>query len=256
MHLLLVELATILGLLGGHFLAIEVGRWLGRLRARAGDLEADGAHIGAIQGALLGLLGLLLGFSFSGASSRFVERQQLLVSEANAIGTADLRADLLPEPSRGELRALLADYVDRRKVLQGTFGDDQDQVIEELAGLQRRMWSAALRGVESNPAAAVVVLPSCNDVFDELGANLAAVRRHLPLPMLLLLVASGMLTLGAVGFGRGIGNARTPWLERCFALLVAATLWMTIDLDYPRVGLIRMDDQALTSYVPIARTPR
>jgi hypothetical protein len=108
------ELAIAAGLLLGLFLALEGGYRLGRRRAAAGGDAPGSGQIGAIQGATLGLLGLLLGFSFAGAAGRFSERQNLIVQEANAIGTAYLRADMLPEPHASRLRQILAEYVAHR----------------------------------------------------------------------------------------------------------------------------------------------
>src|SRR5688500_15183798 len=110
------ELAIGVGLLLGLLAAVEAGYWIGRRRVAAAQDGAPGGggQVGAIQGAMLGLLGLLLGFSFAGAASRFIERQDLIVQEANAIGTAYLRADVIPEPHASELRQGLADYVAHR----------------------------------------------------------------------------------------------------------------------------------------------
>lgn len=93
---------------------LEAGFRGGRRAATTAGDAAGGSQLGAVQGAALGLLGLLLGFSFGGAASRFMERQRLIVREANAIGTAYLRAELLDEPCKSELRRTLADYLTHR----------------------------------------------------------------------------------------------------------------------------------------------
>src|SRR5215813_9733585 len=104
------EVCVAIAILGGLLISIEIGFRVGRHAAERNDALASG-QIGAIQGATLGMLALLLGFSFAGAAARFLERQDLIVTEANAIGTAYLRADLLDEPYRAQLRACLARYV-------------------------------------------------------------------------------------------------------------------------------------------------
>src|SRR6185436_171858 len=114
------EVGVAVALLGGLALALEagfrMGRAAGRRRAAA---EKAGGQVGAIQGAVLGLLGLLLGFSFAAAGARFVEKQDLIVQEANMIGTAYLRADLLEEPHATRLRQALEEYVRHRIEVSG-----------------------------------------------------------------------------------------------------------------------------------------
>src|SRR5262245_56715727 len=103
-----VELLLATSLFGGLLLAVQCGHLVGRRVKERGGTEPP--QLGALQGAVLGLIGLLLGFTFAGAQSRFVARQDLLVRHANAIGTAYLRGDLLDDPYRGELRTLLRQY--------------------------------------------------------------------------------------------------------------------------------------------------
>lgn len=236
-------------LVGALLAAAEAGRLFARRAAAAssGETESSASHLGALQGALLGLLGLIPGFSFSGASSRFIDRQDFIVREANAIGTAGLRADLLSEPQRGEFRAALQEYLARRIALQTAYMADRVPIVQDMERLQGRMWAAAIQGVEAKPSMAMVVLPPINEIIDLHGSRTAAMRRHLPLAVVALLIVMAMVTLGAVGFGVAVRSGGHRALTRCLALLVAATLWVTIDLDHPRFGLIRLDSTALTS---------
>ncbi|HEY5866855.1 MAG TPA: DUF4239 domain-containing protein, partial [Candidatus Tectomicrobia bacterium] len=97
----------------GMLLCLAIGRWIGVRRMR--QVTADARQgIGAIEGAVFGLMGLLIAFTFSGATSRFDTRRQLIVEEANAIGTAYLRLDLLPAAAQPALRELFRRYVDAR----------------------------------------------------------------------------------------------------------------------------------------------
>src|SRR5687768_16874212 len=110
---MLINLLIAAGLLALPLASLEIGFRAGR-RAQVESGPQSAGQLGALQGAILGLLGLLLAFSFAAAASRFLEKQDLIVEEANAIGTAALRADLLNEPHRSALRAALRDYTSHR----------------------------------------------------------------------------------------------------------------------------------------------
>jgi hypothetical protein len=241
------ELAIGGGLLIGLLVAVEVGYRIGRRRAAAdGDGVPSGGQVGAIQGAMLGLLGLLLGFSFAGAASRFIDRQDLIVQEANAIGTAYLRADVIPEPHASELRQGLADYVAHRLEASKHLAKGLPPHFEaEVAAFHSRLWRAAKDGVLARPEMAVAVLDPVNDVIDLHSTRMAAGRKHLPKVVLGLLIACSLLSMGVIGFGCGMGGGRWPWLNGALAILIAAALWTTIDLDHPRGGMIRLSDVPL-----------
>jgi len=238
---ILIGVALLLGLV----LACEGGFRLGR-RALAGGEPSIGGPIGAIQGAMLGLLGLLLGFSFSGAASRFLERQDLIVQEANAIGTAYLRADLLDEPHRSGLRAGLAHYVDRRLKVSVTLREGLSaEATAEITRMHARIWNAASAGALARPNTTVVVIPPVNEIIDLHSTRLSAARKHLPAPVLGLLIVCSALSMTVIGYGCGLAGRRSLMIAGSLAILIAAALWITIDLDHPRAGIIRLDDRLL-----------
>jgi len=239
------ELLTGGGLLIGLMISLEVGYRLGRRAARGGE-NAGSGQIGAVQGAMLGLLGLLLGFSFGGAASRFIERQDLIVQEANAIGTAYLRAELLDEPHGGDIRQTLAQYVRHRlEVSKSLASGYRPETEAEVAAFHGRLWAGARDGVRAKPEMSEVVLEPVNEVIDLHATRTAAGRKHLPIPVLSLLIACSLLALAVIGFGCGLSGRRSLTMTVSLAILVAATLWITIDLDYPRSGIIRLSDVPL-----------
>ena len=225
--------------------SVEVGARLGRRHAAAGN-AGQGFDTGAIQGAMLGLLGLLLGFSFAGAASRYMERQDLVTQEANAIGTAFLRADLLDDPARAslhtELRGYVASRIERSATLHIALTAQEAEAIDAA---HQRIWSAALQGVNATPTATIAVLGPVNEVIDLHASRVAAGRKHLPGLVLTLLLACSILTLATLGYAGASAGKRTGLLPRTMALLIGAALWTTIDLDRPRIGLIRIADTAL-----------
>jgi hypothetical protein len=250
----LIELAIALGLLGSMWFSMEVGRRIG-IRAKLGGTEV--AQLGTMQGAILGILALLLGLSFSGATTRFVERQDVLVREANSIGTAYLRADLLGSPWRESIKNHLRDYTAARIELFDSVRREEAMMINaRLQGLHAEMWSIALEGVAENQGITNAVLPPLNDVIDLLATRNASARRHLPSLVVGLLFASALAAMGTVGYGLGLTKNRHRFAAATLCLLVSVSLWTTIDLDFPSVGLIQINDAPLLElHASFVRTP-
>lgn len=240
------ELAIASGLIALLMVAGETGYRAGRRAARRRGSAPSGGQIGSIQGAILGLLGLLLAFSFGGAASRFLDRQDIIVREANAIGTAALRAELLEEPHRTELITALRAYTEfRSDVAKRIRRTDLRGIAPEIDRQHRAIWDAARRGVEAKPGVMVGVLPPVNEVIDLHTLRLAASKKRLPPPVIGLLLSCSLLATGVVSFGCGVGGNRRVWLTLPLMLLIAGSLWITIDLDHARSGLLRLDDAAL-----------
>jgi hypothetical protein len=241
----LEELLIALALFGLLLGSVEIGFRAGRRAARTED-ENGINHIGAVQGAILGMLGLLLAFSFAAAGSRFMERQDQIVQEANAIGTAYLRADLLDEPHAQELRGALRDYLAHRiAVFRGHRGGLDPAALGEVERLHARIWSAAVAGVGARPATTLAILPPVNEVLDMHTTRVASARKHLPYLVLGLLIFCSSVSLSVIGYGAGVGRRRRTLLNLSVALLIGTALWITIDLDYPRRGMIRLNDAPL-----------
>ena len=223
----------------GALVASEAGYWLGRVAGPRG--ESFDKQLGIVSGATFALVAFLIGFAFAGAGSRFVDRLDLIAKEANALGTAYLRAGLMPEPSRGVLKDTLRDYTAHRVALLQT--PDMKSLLAGLSkvgGQHDRMWQAGVEGTEGNPGLRLLVLPALNEVIDLHTTHLSAARRRIPLPILVALLATTAVALGVAAFGNGQAGKRFPILNAVYGLLLATALWMTIDLDNPRFGLIRL----------------
>jgi hypothetical protein len=171
-----------------------------------------------------------------------VERQDLIVREANAVGTAYLRADLLEEPTATALRSALRQYtMDRLELFAQIRPEGQRAVMTKLQEAQREMWAAGVRGVEKRPGVMMAVLPPLNEVIDLLSTRQAAHRRHLPGLVMGLLIGCAAAGCMAIGFGCGLNRERHTLITTVLTLLLATTLWTTLDLDYPRRGLVKVD---------------
>lgn len=234
-------------LLIAALLATETGYQLGRLY---GPRDEDfSKQLGLVQGAVFALLAFLIGFAFSGASTRYIERQDVIVKEANALGTAWLRADVLPEPPRSALKAALREYTeDRVAMLRRLELEDAITRLTKVPALHTRMWNAAIEGTTGNAPLMQLVLPVVNEVIDLHTVHLSAVRRHIPYAILITLMIGAALSLVLAAFGNGQARRRYSGLNFVYGFMLSVALWITVDLDYPYFGLIR------GSILPLAET--
>jgi hypothetical protein len=224
---------------------IEIGRRLGiRRRKRAPELANDG--VSTVDGAIYGLLGLLLAFTFSGAAARFDARRQLVVQETNAIGTAYLRVDLLPAAMQPAVKRDFRDYVDarlgyyRERFVNSAAATADGVKVQELQG---KIWSESVAGCHEagSPAATSLVLSSLNDMIDITTTRAVAAEMHPPLAIYLAL--GSLVFAGSLLAGDGTAGAKKrSWAHLIiFAGIMALAVYTILDLEYPRVGIIRID---------------
>ncbi len=235
----------------GMLLLMEVGRRLGiRRLARAPDKDLGGLDTTA--GAVFGLFGLLIAFAFSGATSRLDARRQLVVEEANAIGTAYLRLDLLPVEARPALRGLFRDYADSRLAVYRKL-PDVDAALAALGRcqeLQGEIWSRAVAATlepGAHPDAGKLLVPALNSMIDITTTRTAAAFIHPPNVIYALLFAVGLGCALLAGF-RTAGSTSRSWLHILgFTLISGITIYLIIGLEYPRLGVLHLDtfDQLL-----------
>jgi hypothetical protein len=233
-----------LGLFGGMLLMLELGRRLG-LHQRAKVTEGGGAGIGAVEAAVFALLGLLIAFTFQGAASRFDQRRSLILQEANCIGTAWLRIDLLPAGSQPAMRSLFRQYLDSRLETYHKVPDWEavDAELARTARLQVEIWQAAIAAEKDSGQKIVTgLLPVLNDMFDIVTTRTTAAQSH---PPFILFAMLGFLALAAALFaGHGMSTSKTrSWIHILgFAAVLTITVYVIMDMEYPRVGMIRVDN--------------
>jgi hypothetical protein len=231
---LLIAIALVAGVVAAH----EIGFRLGSL-TRSADEPFD-RQVGLVRTSTAALVAFLIGFAFSGAASRFIDRQDIIVKEANALSTAYLRADTISEPQRGDLKAALKEYTADRVALLGREGRDQiELLLAKVGGLQKKMWRSAINATQDNAPLMAIVLPPINEVIDLHSTHLAMARRHLPIPIMTVLFGAAAVGVGIIGFGNGRVGRRFSVLDAVYGVVLAAALWMTVDLDYPGIGVIR-----------------
>jgi len=223
---------------------LEAGRRFGRRRI-ARDPEGAKTILGPTEGAVFGLLGLMTAFTFSGAGGRFDARRAQVVSEANAIGTAWQRVELLPAPEQPALRDLFRTYLDARLDAWRRFPDVEAAMagFAKAATLQGALFSATMAACQrdARPQAAMLLLPPINEMGDLATKRMAATRIHPPLIIFTLLFGLGLGCSFLAGYGMAGGTTRN-WIAMIgFAAVLAVTFYVIIDLEYPRLGLIRID---------------
>lgn len=245
MNIALLAMIYSIALFAGILLMIETGRRIGVRRHRAeGELAAKG--FGAVEGAIFGLLGLILAFSFSGGLSRFDMRRQLVVKEANDIGTAWLRIDLLPPETQGPMRDLFRRYLEARLEVYRRV-PDMDAVRVAMArssGAQKEIWAMALPSAgQAGPGLPqMLLLPALNAMFDTATSQHEMARMHPPRIVFVLLGALVLACSLFAGYDMG-GRPRLNLLHSvAFALVLSVTVYVIIDIEYPRIGFIRMTD--------------
>ncbi len=243
----MTELLLAIGLIAGVVATHEVGFWLGSLTRS--KVEPFDRQVGLVRTSTAALVAFLIGFAFSGAASRFIDRQDIIVKEANALGTAYLRAGTIAEPQRSELKAAIKEYTTDRVTLLSREGRDQiEALLAKVGGLHERMWKSAIEATQGNAPLMAVVLPPINEIIDLHSVHLAMARRHLPIPIMAMLLGTAAIGVDMIGFGNGRVGRRFSVLDAVYGVALAAALWMTVDLDYPGIGMIRV------SNVPVAET--
>jgi hypothetical protein len=239
------------GLFLGMLLFLEIGRRIAirRLKKDAGNL---GEGIGAVDGAVFALLGLLLAFTFSGASSRFDTRRQLIVEETNDIGTAYLRLDLLPVPMQPPLRESFRRYLDARIDVYRKLPDiaAAKESLAKANQLQGQIWRqavAASRAEGAPVAAAILLLPALNAMIDITTTRTMATQMHPPVVVFVMLFGLALAASLLAGYGMTGSKVRSWFHMLGFALVMATAVYVILDIEYPRLGLIRVDafDQTL-----------
>jgi hypothetical protein len=225
----------------------EVGLRCG-LRLHAARDEAHKVQIGGIQGAVLSLLGLLLGFTMAMAVTRYDMRRDLVVKEANAINTSYLRASFLPEVHQAAVRDLLRRYLEMRLIYQPLAGDSEKLVTGERlsATLEAELWEHATAAAKEAPTPITATfIATLNEIFDTYNERIAAARATIPGGVWLLLVFVAAVGCFTTSYNAGAQGARTVLGGILLPLLVTVVIILIFDLAHPRKGFIHTSQQPL-----------
>jgi hypothetical protein len=245
-----IAFLLILGLFAGMLLMLTIGQRWGQ-RSLGQETDVVRSRLTGVETAIFGLMGLMIAFTFSGAAARYELRRSLIVDEANAIGTAYLRLDLLPAASQPPLREKFRQYAEARIAAYRVLPDIEASNARAAVAmtLQSEIWAGTLAALkEAPPQATIVVIPALNQMIDVTTARATAAHTHTPKLIFAVLLILGLvcsLLAGYVLAYTKTGNVRLHIYA--FAVIVTLTIYVIFDLDYPRFGLIRLDfaDQAL-----------
>jgi hypothetical protein len=223
--------------------SIEIGYRTG-IRRRARARTSNLGESKAIETSVFGLMGLLIAFIFAGAAVRFDNRRMVIAEEANAIGTAYLRLDLLPPEAQPELREDFRNYVLSRLAVTRDIPNMEavNADLKKSSILQQKVWEDAVEATkESGPATQMLVLTALNAMIDITTVRTVGMISHLPFLVLILLAITILMSSFLTGYSISAFGAR-DWLSAViFAIAVSCATYVTLDYEYPRVAFIRAD---------------
>lgn len=241
---------VVFGLFILMLLAMEIGFRSGRRQKRRATEAITQAN--AVLASMLGLLALLLAFTFSASLQRYDDRSKTVVAEANAIGTTYLRARLLPGEIQDEVQALLRQYLDVR-IQEGHVDSTKPELHESLLHqaklMEAQLWSHAVRAAEldGRPVTSGLFIQALNELIDTSGTRNAALNRHVPEIVLFLMIATIVLTTATLGYASGIAGHRVTLAAFVLMVLIGLVVYLIIDLDRPRRGPIQVSHESMLS---------
>ena len=230
---------------------LELGRRYG-LKNLADESEKAATGKRIVEGAFFGLLSLLIAFSFSGAVSRFDHRRELIIEEANDIGTAYLRVDTLAPETQPQMRDLFRAYLDSRLAVYRAI-PDLDAVKREIArstALQNQIWQLAIestRAPGAHPNAGMLLLNALNTMIDISNTRIWAALTHPPVVIFGLLFVIALICAFIAGSSLSAAKSHAWMHALAFASLTCISIYVVLEIEYPRVGFIAIEkyDQAL-----------
>ncbi|MGR8978911.1 MAG: bestrophin-like domain [Gammaproteobacteria bacterium] len=238
----------VLGLFIFMLLAMEIGFRNGR-RKQNSEAEAI-TQANSVLVSMLGLLALLLAFTFSAALQRYEDRSRTVVAESNAIGTTYLRARLLPLGMQDEVQKLLRQYLDVR-IQEGRVDATEPALHESLLHqaklMEAQLWGHAVMAAELDKSVVTsgLFIQSLNDLIDTSATRNAALNRQVPEIVLLLMFVTIVLTTATLGYASGIAGHRVTLAAFALMILIALVVYLIIDLDRPRRGVIQVSHESM-----------
>jgi hypothetical protein len=239
-----------LGFFIGMVVFIEVGRrWGVRRAARLGEAAQSG--LGRVETAVYAVLSLLLGFTFSGAAARYDHRRELVVEQAIAINDVWQYSAMLPKEQGAEIRAGLMGFVDALLATYSTAPGTEEELREREAmrHAEEYVWSRAVTATRADTGekARMLLMPAVDAMLDAVEEDRLAQRIHPPLLIWAMLTVAAMFAGLFAGYGMSSAPRRSWFHVIGTAATISVTMFVILELESPRLGLIKMDrmDQAL-----------
>ncbi|MFZ4621685.1 MAG: hypothetical protein ACOYNS_14085 [Bacteroidota bacterium] len=237
------------GLLVSLLMFMEFGYRLGK-RNIARTKGTVNAQIIRIESSMLGMVALLIGFTFSLSLQRHEVRTQDVVSEANAIGTAFLRAELLPVQYRDSVQLLIREYVDLRlqdSQVSVSHAQQHREFVEKTHRLGADLWHLAKQAaaIDDSPVRTGLFIQSLNEVLDGFDQSEAELNIHVPEMVIFLLLMTFIITAAIFGYASGTEGHRPTIAANIFLVTIVLLTFLIIDLDRPRRGLIQVSQESM-----------
>lgn len=244
MEFVAVALISAISLSLGMAGSIEAGYRVGKRRLKKyPESKTEGSS--AVESSVFAILGLILAFTFTGTLSRYEHRVKLILQEANAIGTAYLRLDLLPKDAQDKLRPLYREYVQSRINVFEYYKNQQlsNSYFRQSLELQGQIWETANASVliDKNPGIMTLVLSSTNDMIDIANERLQATRTHPPITVYILLFTLALASAFLVGQDMSANEKRPLFYMVIFCVTISGITYIILDLENPRLGVVRID---------------
>ena len=243
-----LPIVTICGLILSILLLVDIGYLAGsrRMRLRPHRKISDPTILASV----FGLMALLITFTFYGAGERFDIRRNLIVQEANAIGTAYLRLDLLPPETQPELREDFRDYLRSRLAVYEQIPDVEamQNALGRSSTVQLKIWKGATEAAKNTgPAEKALLLSSLNEMIDITTTRTIALITHPPLAVYIMLAIAVITSSILAGYAMATSQVRDWVATVTFSLILGSALYVILDYEFPRIGFIRIDpvDQVL-----------
>jgi hypothetical protein len=248
--------AIYLGTVALVFLAAEIGFRIGMRLPRRDHSAGKTPMTAAVVGGMLGLMAFLLAFSIGIVIAQHNGRRDVVVAEANAVGTAYLRASFLSEPDRSSTRDLLREYVEVR-LAAAADAELMESALSRSEEIHSELWSIVEDNVRQGQESAIMALfvGSINEVIDVHSLRAAAIDLRLPRMMGVVLYAATVVSFLLVGIISSSDGKRDPIAILLFALALVAVLVMIVDLDRPQQGILNVSQTALSDLLRQMTTP-
>jgi len=247
----LIGLATLSLLI----LSVEIGYKIG-LEVKVEMSEPMRVQISTIQTAILTIFTFLLGFTFAMSLSRFDLRKQMVVKESNAIGTAALRSQLLPENQRLKMAELFKEYIKVEFSITSRTNislKENTELNNDAKRIQNLMWIEAFNATENNPLSvpAGLFATSINQLIDVKTERDIAIANHVPEIVLLGLLLFALLAIGILGYGNGLAAAHARYPAAILCIVITLSIILIIDLDRPIRGLTKVSQDSMIKLMDV-----
>lgn len=210
--------------------------------------EGHFTRVSNIQAGLMGLLGVMLAFSFSLSAQRFEQRRQLIIQESINIGTSYFRAGLLPDSLKNDIRHLLRLYLNERIKFyrSGNTLNEMEEVQTNSENLQVRIWAKTAEIGKNTPNLNTNLnILSLNSMIDITGNISSSFQSRVPLFILFLLTFITISTILTIGYSDGLSLDRNTPFMILLNLVLCTILLLIIDLDTPSTGFLKSDIYSL-----------